>query len=112
MVYCSKCGTLNPDTAVNCSNCGSPLYAGDSRPYSRYERRRYYQENYGHYHREGNGVGLLIAGIFIILIGLVALYGFSAFWNYFWPIALILLGFWILVLGLRHNRRYNQAPPA
>ena len=24
MVYCTKCGTLNPDTAINCSNCGTP----------------------------------------------------------------------------------------
>ena len=110
MVYCTKCGTLNPDSATNCSNCGAPLSGPENRPYSGYERQRYYRENYG-YSRRGGGVGLLIAGLFIILIGLAAFAGFTAFWNYFWPIVLILVGVWILVLGLRRNRRYNQTPP-
>ena len=48
----------------------------------------------------GGGIGLLIIGLFIILIGLAAFAGFTAFWNYFWPIVLVLVGIWILVLGL------------
>jgi hypothetical protein len=110
LVYCSKCGTLNPDTAINCSNCGAPLPSAENKFYSRYERRRYYREQYGYGHR-GSGIGLLIAGLFIVLIGVAALSGFTAFWNYFWPIVLVLIGVWVLALGLRHNRRYRQAPP-
>ena len=59
-------------------------------------------------HIRGGGIGLLIAGLFIILIGLAAFAGFTAFWNYFWPIVIILVGVWILVLGLRRNRRHDQ----
>ena len=110
MVYCTKCGTQNPDTATNCSNCGAPLYGAESRPYSRHERRRYYSDEY-RYRRGGGGIGLLIGGLFIIIIGVVALTGFSAFWNYFWPIVLVLLGVWLLLWGLRRNRRYRQALP-
>ncbi|MCL4429351.1 MAG: zinc-ribbon domain-containing protein [Chloroflexi bacterium] len=111
MVYCSKCGTLNPDTSVICSNCGAPLSPPESRPYSRYERRRYYEDQYGYRHR-GNGFGLLIAGLFVLILGLAALFGsLSLFWQYFWPVVLILIGVWLLIWGLRRNRRYSQAPP-
>ena len=110
MVYCTKCGTLNPDTASVCSNCGAPLRI-ENRPHTRYDRRRYYEEGYG-YHRRGNGLGLLITGLFILLIGLAALFrSLSLFWQYFWPVVLILLGVWLLMWGLRRNRGYRQAPP-
>ena len=36
MVYCTKCGTQNPDDAVNCSNCGAPLRETPNREYRRY----------------------------------------------------------------------------
>jgi fatty acid desaturase len=108
LVYCSRCGTLNPDTIITCSNCGAPLSVSENRSYSRFERRKYYRENYGS-SRGGGGIGLLIIGLFIILMGLAAFAGFTAFWNYFWPIVLVLVGVWILVIGLRHNRRYNQS---
>jgi hypothetical protein len=111
LVYCTKCGTLNPDTAVNCFNCGSPLYVAENRSYTRYERRRYYEEHYG-YHHGGNGIGLLIAGIFVLILGLAAVYGsVGLFFRYFWQVVLILIGVWLLFLGLRRNRRYRQAPP-
>jgi uncharacterized membrane protein YvbJ len=114
LVYCTRCGTLNPDNNTNCSNCGAPLYATgattENRPYTRYERRHYYED--GHYYRRhGSGFGLLIAGLFIIIIGIAALTGFTAFWSYFWPLVLVLIGLWILLIGLRRNRRYRQPPP-
>ncbi len=111
LVYCSRCGTLNPDTSTNCSNCGAPLAPVENRPFSRYERRRYYQEQYGYRH-QGNGIGLLIAGLFILVLGLAALTGsWAVFWQYFWPIVLILIGVWLLSWGLRRNRRNSQTPP-
>jgi len=66
LVYCTRCGTLNSDTAVNYSNGGAPLFGPENRPQSRYERRRYYRENYGYSRGGGGGVGLLILGLFII----------------------------------------------
>jgi hypothetical protein len=112
LVYCTRCGTLNPDTNINCSNCGAPLYGAgvEYRPYSRREYRHYYDDRYQRHHR-GGGFGLLIAGIFIIIIGLAALTGFTAFWSYFWPLVLVLIGLWILLIGLRRNRRYRQPSP-
>ena len=88
-----------------------PLATSESRPYTRYERRRYYEEQYGYRHT-GNGFGLLIAGLFVIVLGLAAFTGsWSLFWQYFWPVVLILIGAWLLFWGLRHNRKYRQAPP-
>ncbi|MCW3999543.1 MAG: zinc-ribbon domain-containing protein [Candidatus Bathyarchaeota archaeon] len=104
MVYCTRCGTQNPDGAIHCSNCGAPLNM-DSRPYTRYEYRHYYRDERRH---QGSGIGLLIAGLFIVIIGLAALTNFWAFWNYFWPLVLILIGIWVLLLGLRRSRRYSQ----
>ncbi len=110
VVYCTRCGTQNPDTAINCSNCGAPLAVTETKPYSAYERRRYYDEGYG-YRRRGSGIGLLIMGLFVIIIGVAALIGFADFWQYFWPIVLVLIGVWILTIGLTRNRRYRQALP-
>ncbi len=111
LVYCSRCGTLNPDTSINCSNCGAPLAPDGNRPYSRYERPRYYEGQYG-YRRRGNGLGLLIAGLFVLILGLSALTGsWAVFWQYFWPVVLILIGVWLLFWGLRRNRRNSQALP-
>ena len=112
MVYCTKCGTQNPDNAINCSNCGAPLYGAEGRPYTRQDRRqRYYEEGYGYY-RRGSGVGLLIAGLIIIVIGLGLVFGtLSLFFQYFWPIIIVLIGAWLLVRGIMRNRRYRQPPP-
>jgi hypothetical protein len=111
MVYCTRCGTQNLDTAANCSNCGAPLLGAgaESRPYTRHEYRQYYAGEYSNRHH-GSGFGLLIAGLFIIIFGLAVLLKFDI-WSYFWPIILVLIGVWILMLGLRRNRRYRQAPP-
>jgi len=82
----------------------------EGRPYNQYSGRRYENRNY-HRRRDGSGIGLLIAGVFIMLIGIAALTGFVAFWTYFWPILLVLLGLWVIILGLRRNRRYRQPSP-
>jgi hypothetical protein len=112
LVYCTKCGTQNPDTAINCSNCGAPLYTGEARPFTPpYWQGHTRDYEYRHHRHGGEGIGLLIAGLFIIIIGLAAITGFALFWVYFWPIVIILIGVWIIMMGLRRNRRYRQAPP-
>jgi hypothetical protein len=112
MVYCTKCGTQNPDTATTCSNCGAPIYSGEARPYTPpHWQGHYYDYEYRHRSHGGEGFGLLIAGLFILIIGLAALTGFTLFWVYFWPLVIILIGVWIIFVGLRRNRRYRQAPP-
>jgi uncharacterized membrane protein YvbJ len=113
MVYCTRCGTVNPDTATTCSNCGAPLITDktQNRQYTRHEWRGGYDSGY-YNRRHGSGIGLLIAGLFIIIIGLAVLTGFSMFWTYFWPIVLVLIGVWILLIGLRRNRRFSQSPPS
>jgi ribosomal protein L40E len=104
MVYCTKCGTQNPDTAVNCSNCGTPILGVNPQDwhYTRHQNR--------HYEREGNrrnsGVGLLIAGLFVLALGLTLLYGdWALFWKYFWPVVLVILGIWLLIRGLMWSQR-------
>lgn len=112
LVYCTKCGTQNPDTATTCSNCGASLYSGEARPYTPpYWHGQHYDYEYRHHRHGGEGFGLLIAGLFILIIGLAALTGFTLFWVYFWPLVIILIGVWIIFVGLRRNRRYRQAPP-
>jgi uncharacterized membrane protein YvbJ len=107
LAYCTRCGALNPEDSLNCLNCGAPFVTekAESRPYNRYDHSRYYTNTNGH---RSSGIGLLIAGLIIILIGAAAMVGFTQFWTYFWPIVLILIGVWVIVLGLRRSRRYKQ----
>ncbi len=110
MVYCSRCGTQNPDTAVNCSNCGAPLY-GANPPTEQY--RHHYRRYDGEYYprRGGAGIGLLIGGLIILAIGLALFYGQSdLIFRYFWPIVLVVLGIWLLIRGLTWSHRRSRQP--
>jgi hypothetical protein len=109
LVYCSKCGTQNPDNAKNCSNCGAPLYSvGQPYPGSDQE----------HYKRvEGECFGLpnggmiagVVFGLIVIILGLGLFLQASGyigdFWNIFWPMILVILGILILLGGLFGRRR-------
>lgn len=66
MVYCTKCGTKNEDTALVCIKCGASLETGTyvSR---RHERRKAEEECFGLPHG-GIIVGLVI-GVIILLWG-------------------------------------------
>ncbi len=106
MVYCSKCGTLNSDSANNCINCGALLKAGSASNHGPDWRYRRYE---GGYYRRGSGIGALIFGAIVIVLGLSFLlsevYGLSIPW---WPIILILIGLWVLISGFRRSRRYSS----
>jgi uncharacterized membrane protein YvbJ len=70
MVYCSKCGTQNEDTAEYCVKCGANLQTGTYAS-RRYERRRMEHECFGLPHG-GAIVGLAI-GIIILIWGIFTL---------------------------------------
>ncbi len=105
MVYCSKCGTLNADDATVCSNCGAPLQKEAPEAAPSWRHKRYKGDYHYHYQGWGAGIGALVFGTIIILVGLSILfsqvYGISIPW---WPIVLILIGIWVLFIGLRRRR--------
>jgi hypothetical protein len=97
----------NSDTAANCSNCGAPLqttYGANPQDWQR--PRHYHDQNYS---RRNGGIGLLIAGLIVLALGLTMLYGqFGYFIMYFWPIVLVVLGVWLLIRGLIWSQRRNR----
>ncbi len=112
MVYCSRCGTQNPDTNVHCTNCGAPLYTvGQNYPGSDREHyRRMENECFG-LPNGGMIVGIVI-GLIIILVGLGAflqVYGIN--FN-FWPFILVIFGILIVLGALYRRRRYSEPPPS
>jgi uncharacterized membrane protein YvbJ len=112
MVYCSKCGTLNPDDANVCSKCGVPLHpATGQKEYGSHWRRRQYRDEY--YARRGSGWGGLFVGIIIIVVGLTLLlsqiYNITINWSAWWAIIVIIVGLWLIFIAFRRSRRYR--PP-
>ncbi len=112
MVYCSKCGTQNPDTATVCSNCGAPLYAvGQHYPGSEREHyKRVENECFGL--PNGGAIVALVFGLIIVLVGLGLFLQASGyivnFGNYIWPIILVVFGILIVAAALYGRRRYSE----
>jgi uncharacterized membrane protein YvbJ len=112
MVYCSKCGTQNPDTNTVCSNCGAPLYTVGERyrGSDREHYRRVENECFG-LPNGGMIVGIVI-GVIIVLIGLsLFLQTTIGFTIDIWPFIIIIFGVLILLGALYRQRRYSQRPP-
>ncbi|HLN45801.1 MAG TPA: zinc ribbon domain-containing protein [Candidatus Sulfotelmatobacter sp.] len=113
MVYCSKCGTQNPDNATVCSNCGAPLYTvGQQYPGSEREHyRRVENECFGLPH--GGLIVSMIVGIIIIIIGIglfLQASGYTvSFWPIIWPVIIIIFGLLILLGALYRRQRYAGA---
>ncbi len=110
MVYCSKCGTQNPDDAKVCSKCAAPLYTvGEQYPGSEREHyRRVQGECFGL--PNGGMIAGIVFGIIIIVLGLGLVLqesGYIAdFWNVFWPFIIIIFGILILLGALYGRRRH------
>jgi len=109
MVYCSKCGTQNPDTATVCSNCGAPLYSAGQqyRGSEREHYKRVQNECFGL--PNGGLIASIVFGSIVIFIG-VGLFlqtsGYIAnFWNLLWPLIIIIFGLLILAGALYQRRR-------
>ena len=109
MVYCSKCGTQNPDTNANCTNCGAPLYTvGQRYPGSDREHyRRVENECFGL--PNGGMIVAIVFGVIIILVGLgfflQATYGISID---FWPFVIIIFGVLIVLGAIFGRRRHTE----
>jgi hypothetical protein len=111
MVYCSRCGTQNPDINKNCTNCGAPLYTvGQNYPGSDREHyRKMENECFGL--PNGGMIVAIVIGIIIILFGLNFLlrntYGISID---LWPLIIIIFGVLLVIGALYGQRRYSQRP--
>ena len=115
MVYCSKCGTQNADTASNCTNCGAPLYAV-GKQYTGSEREHYKRvENECFGLPNGGMIASLIFGIIIVFVGLGLFLQASNvienFGNYIWPIILIIFGLLVLAGALFSRRKIAHRSP-
>ena len=100
MVYCTKCGTKNPDDAKVCTQCGASLYPR-AEPARRRERPPE-KECFGLPH--GGAIFGLFIGIIIILWGLTQIFGWEVgIWNF----AIIVFGILIVagaIYGLTRRR--------
>jgi hypothetical protein len=108
MVYCTKCGAKNEETAAMCVKCGAPLHKTAAPPWT-YERRRAEKECFGLPH--GGAIVGLVIGIIIILVGLSQVPGILPseinLWDYIWPLVIIIFGILLIAGALySYSRRY------
>ena len=111
MVYCSKCGTKNDDTAKHCESCGANLkgstknwekqieegaeeFGRKAEKWGQQFGKQAEEECFGLPH--GGIIFGLAIGVLIVLFGLLSLAGIS-FWSSIWAIILILVG--VLIFG-------------
>jgi uncharacterized membrane protein YvbJ len=116
MVYCTKCGTANPDDAKVCSQCGASLYAVGEREGHRRVEDECWGEPYRRVEYECFGIrsgGVIVAiaiGVIILLAGGIVLLqqaGLISSSISVWPFAVIIFGILIVIgalYGLRRRR--------
>jgi len=108
MVYCTKCGTQNEDTALVCVKCGASLETG-TQVSRRYERRRVENECFGLPH--GGAIAGIIIGTVVLLWGAFE-FAKQAGWitraPEIWPIFIILIGLLIVLGALYRMGRRSQ----
>jgi uncharacterized membrane protein YvbJ len=119
MVYCTKCGTKNPDDAKVCTQCGASLYAvGEGEQHQRVENEcwggRRSGEPYRRVESECFGIprgGIVVAiaiGVIILMAGII---GFMQQADLLepgvtvWPFAIMVFGILIVIGALYGLRR-------
>src|SRR4030067_3048500 len=109
MVYCSKCGTQNPDSATTCSNCGAPLYTVGGR-YPGSEREHYKRVESECFGLPNGGIiASIVFGTIIVLVGL----GLFLQTQYnisinFRPFILVIIGILIVAGGVNTHSRQKK----
>jgi uncharacterized membrane protein YvbJ len=109
MVYCTKCGTQNEDTAEFCVKCGANLQTGTYAS-RRYERRRMEHECFGLPHG-GAIVGLAI-GVIVLLWGIATMaqqMGWITETPSLWFIVIIIFGV-LLIVGAVYGMSRKKSP--
>jgi uncharacterized membrane protein YvbJ len=110
MVFCSKCGTNNDDSAEYCVKCGSKLKVSMEKSFEERiekgaeefgKRAEAWGENFGKRAEQecfglphGGTIFGLIIGLIIILVGVTSLAGVDID---FWPLIIIIFG--LLIFG-------------
>ena len=135
MSYCPKCGNKVDETMTFCPNCGASLKmgtAGQAGPAATYPPYRYRHEKgnekdeekgRGEKYREkhekaGGGYGFLIAGVLIVVLGLLAFINATTdvFHSLSGPaasaIVLLVIGVLIVVAGIYYSARSRRRNPA
>jgi len=113
MVYCTKCGTKNEDTALVCVKCGASLETG-TYVTRRSERRRAEEECFGLPH--GGMIAGMVIGVIILLLGFWELMHivnpavFPSATNILGPLILIIFGL-LIVLGALYRLGRRPLPP-
>ncbi|XES77876.1 MAG: zinc-ribbon domain-containing protein [Candidatus Bathyarchaeia archaeon] len=111
MVYCTKCGTLNPDDAVVCIKCAAPLQhtAVVQEEWGANWHRKYYDHE--HYVKR-SGLGTIFAGILIVIVGLTLFFSIyyeaAVNWGALWAGIIMLLGLWLIIVAFRIRRRHQR----
>ena len=121
MVYCSKCGTKNEDTAEFCVKCGAKLKESTEKTWDKRieegaeefgKRAEAWGEDFGRRHRERECFGLphggaifgLFIGLMVVLIGVTSLPGIDL---EFWPIIIIIFGI-LIVAGAIYTEAHKR----
>lgn len=111
MVYCTKCGTQNPDEAAVCSKCGASLQTLGPRRRSRSESEcfgsredlRREEECFGLPY--GGAIVGIIFGIIIVFLGIAIYTGLTNVWNVLGPLVIVIVGILIIAGALYGMRR-------
>ncbi|MGA3290671.1 MAG: zinc-ribbon domain-containing protein [Candidatus Bathyarchaeia archaeon] len=113
MIYCTKCGTQNPDGAAFCQKCGAHLQSAQNTPAINnyyYGRQRLRDRRESGPGQSGPHIGALIVAAIVIVAGLGVFYP-DLPWYLFWGALWILLG--CLIVGfwaVRRSRNTSNQP--
>ena len=90
MVYCTKCGTQNRDTAEFCTSCGASLHTPSSSAWIEELQETCFGRDWRGEAHIGRLLGLLI-GVVITIAGVSMLLG-EVIWRWIGPAAVIGVG--------------------
>ena len=103
MIYCTKCGTQNPDSPAFCQKCGAQLQSAQNMPVvnNYYYGRQRLRDRRGYGPgQSGPHIGALIVAAIVIVAGLDVFYPdlpWYLFWGSLWiMLGCLIVGFWML----------------